>query len=137
MKRAIPIFARLALAAAFLSAIADRFGLWGPPGTAGVGWGDWQTFEAYTGLLAFYLPRALVPLAAWIATVAEAVLAIWLIVGVRTRWAALGSGGLILLFAVSMLGSVGLKPVLDFSVPSAAAAGLLLWQASASAEAAD
>jgi hypothetical protein len=30
------IFLRLALAAGFLSAVADRFGLWGPPGTPGV-----------------------------------------------------------------------------------------------------
>ena len=29
------IFLRFALAAGFLSAVADRFGLWGPPGTPG------------------------------------------------------------------------------------------------------
>ena len=31
---------RVALAAGFLSAVADRFGLWGMPGTPGVAWGD-------------------------------------------------------------------------------------------------
>jgi hypothetical protein len=29
------VFLRLALAAGFLSGVADRFGLWGPPGTPG------------------------------------------------------------------------------------------------------
>jgi len=125
MTRAILIFARLALAASFLSAVADRFGMWGPPGAEGVVGGDWEAFEAYTAVLAFYLPGALVPLAAGVATAAEIILAIWLIVGVRLRLAALGSAALLLLFAVSMFGSLGLKPVLDFSVASAAA-GLLL-----------
>src|SRR5262245_57563211 len=59
------IFLRLALAAAFLSAVADRFGLWGPAGTAGVGWGGFAPFLAYTGKLLFFLPPSLVPVAGW------------------------------------------------------------------------
>ena len=39
-------FRRLALAAGFLSAVADRFGLWGPPGAPNVAWGEWQPFVA-------------------------------------------------------------------------------------------
>ena len=39
---------RVALAFSFLSAVADRFGLWGPFGVAGVGWGDFERFTAYT-----------------------------------------------------------------------------------------
>ena len=36
-------FARVALAAAFLSAVADRFGVWGGPGTEGGGvGGTWR-----------------------------------------------------------------------------------------------
>jgi len=31
-----------------LSAVADRFGLWGPPRAANVSWGDWPHFVAYT-----------------------------------------------------------------------------------------
>ncbi len=37
-------FLRIALAISFLSAVADRFGLWGSPGAANVAWGDWPTF---------------------------------------------------------------------------------------------
>jgi hypothetical protein len=37
---------RLPLAFSFLSAVADRFGLWGPFGTAGVAWGDFERLTA-------------------------------------------------------------------------------------------
>ncbi len=37
-----------ALAAGFLSAVADRFGLWGPTGTPGVAWGGFDPFLVYT-----------------------------------------------------------------------------------------
>ena len=37
---------RVALAATFLSAVADRFGLWGPPGTPGVAWGSIEQYES-------------------------------------------------------------------------------------------
>src|SRR3954469_26048517 len=50
------VFLRLALAAGFLSAVADRFGLWGPAGTPGVGWGGFDPFLAYTGKLLWFLP---------------------------------------------------------------------------------
>ena len=35
---------RWALAVTILSAVADRFGIWGPPGSANVSWGDWPHF---------------------------------------------------------------------------------------------
>ncbi len=43
-------FLRIALAAGFLSAAADRVGLWGAPGTPGVAWGEWSIACA-SGLL--------------------------------------------------------------------------------------
>src|SRR5262249_57164882 len=55
------IFLRLALAAGFLSAVADRFGLWGPPGTPGVAWGGFDPFLAYTGNLLWDLTAGVVP----------------------------------------------------------------------------
>ena len=50
---------RVALAAGFLSAVADRFGLWGMPGTPGVARGDWSHFLTYTGRLNWFLPDSL------------------------------------------------------------------------------
>ena len=58
-------FLRVALAFAFLSAVADRFGLWGAPGLPGVAWGDWPHFMAYFDRLNPWLPAVLRPGAAW------------------------------------------------------------------------
>jgi hypothetical protein len=56
------IILRLALAVGLLSAVADRFGLWGPPGKPMVAWGTFTAFLAYTaqlnpGALAGLYPR--------------------------------------------------------------------------------
>ena len=48
LSNAAPVAMRMALAAGFLSAVADRFGLWGPIGTPGVSWGGFAKFLDYT-----------------------------------------------------------------------------------------
>ena len=120
------IFLRFALAAGFLSAVADRFGLWGPPGTPGVAWGGFDPFLAYTGKLLWYLPAGVVPAAGWAATVLEVALAVGLVAGVRLRAVALASGALLLVFAASMTVALGPEPPLSYSVWSAAAGAFLL-----------
>jgi hypothetical protein len=45
----VRLFARFALGASFLSAVADRFGLWGPYGAKNVARGDFAHFLEYTG----------------------------------------------------------------------------------------
>ncbi len=62
---------RIALAMAFLSAVADRFGLWGPPGSPGVGWGDLTGFNAYVAKLNWFVPAGLIPVVGWASTAAE------------------------------------------------------------------
>src|SRR3954464_439983 len=69
---AAPVAMRVALAAGFLSAVADRFGLWGPFGTPGVSWGGFARFLDYTATLLPYLPTTLVAVAGWGAAVARA-----------------------------------------------------------------
>jgi uncharacterized membrane protein YphA (DoxX/SURF4 family) len=120
------VFLRLALAAGFLSAVADRFGLWGPPGTPGVGWGGFDPFLAYTGELLWFLPTGLVPAAGWAATVLEVLLAVGLLAGVRLRAFALASGLLLTVFALAMTVALGPEPPLSYSVWSAAAGAFLL-----------
>ncbi|WP_074317509.1 DoxX family protein [Singulisphaera sp. GP187] len=120
------VFLRLALAAGFLSAVADRFGLWGPAGTPGVSWGGFDAFLAYTGELLWYLPAGLVPVAGWAATVLEVTLAVGLLAGVRLRAVALASGVLLVVFAVTMTIALGAEPPLSSSVWSAAAGAFLL-----------
>ena len=45
----VRLFARFALGASFLSAVADRFGLWGPYGAKNVAWGDLAHFVESRG----------------------------------------------------------------------------------------
>jgi uncharacterized membrane protein YphA (DoxX/SURF4 family) len=117
---------RVALAVAFLSAVADRLGIWGPPGTDGVSWGNISNYEKYVAQLNWYLPVELVSTVGWIATICEVVFAIGLLIGWRLNWFALGAGLLLTLFAVTMAAAFGPKSPLDYSVPSAAAAAFLL-----------
>ena len=50
------VFLRFALGLSFLSAVADRFGLWGQFGQPNVTWGAFSRFVEYTGRLNSYLP---------------------------------------------------------------------------------
>src|SRR4051794_41609395 len=90
---AAPVAMRMALAAGFLSAVADRFGLWGPIGTPGVSWGGFARFLDYTATLLPFLPTALVAVAGWAAALAETVLGVALPARVRGPPAALARGG--------------------------------------------
>src|ERR671937_3189752 len=92
-------FLRLALAAGFLSAVADRFGLWGPAGAANVAWGGWQPFVDYVAKLNWFAPASVIPALAWASTLAEMVLAIGLLIGWQLRWFALAAGLLLLSFS--------------------------------------
>ena len=119
-------FLRVALATGFLSAVADRFGLWGPAGAANVAWGAWQPFVDYVAKLNWFAPPASTPILAWTATAAEVVLGIGLLIGWQLRWFALAAGLLLLSFAITMTLALGLKAPLDFSVFVAAAGAFLL-----------
>ena len=120
------VFLRCALGTAFLSAVADRFGVWGAPGQPGVAWGDFAHFQIYAAQVNAFLRPPLIPLVAWIATIMEAGLGVMLIVGLCTRAAAVASGGLLLLFALAMTVSLGIKKPFEYSVFSASAGAFLL-----------
>jgi uncharacterized membrane protein YphA (DoxX/SURF4 family) len=120
------VYLRLALAAGFLAAVTDRFGFWGPPGTANVAWGDFQQFAVYTARLNPWAPTALISPLAWLVTGAEIVLSVALIAGVATRQMALASGVLLGLFALGMTVGTGLKSALNASVFAASAGALAL-----------
>jgi thiosulfate dehydrogenase (quinone) large subunit len=122
----ITVLLRWALGTAFLTAVTDRFGVWGTPGAPHVSWGDFAHFLRYAAQVNAFLPPALIPLVAWLATVLETLLGLMLVVGMQTRLAALASGGLLGLFALAMTVSMGVKSALNYSVFSAAAGALLL-----------
>jgi len=120
------VFVRCAIGASFLSAAADRFGLWGAYGQPHVAWGNFSRFTVYTGTLLWFLPAIVHPLMAWTATAGEIVFGLALIVGLFTRVVAFLSGILLLTFALTMTFSLGIKAPLDFSVFSASAGAFLL-----------
>ena len=120
------VFLRLALGISFLSAVADRFGLWGAYGQPNVAWGNYARFVAYTAKLNWFLPAAIIPLLAIISTAAEILFGLLLVLGWNTRITALLSGVLLISFALTMTMALGVKAPLDSSVFSAAAGALLL-----------
>ena len=122
MERFGVLYARLALSAAFLSAVADRFGLWGKYG----GWGNFSNFTRYTAQVNSFMPAFTIPFLAWAATAAELTLGILLILGVWQRWVALGAALLLAWFGTAMAISFGIKSPLDYSVFSASAGALML-----------
>jgi len=121
----IKLFLRLAISLSFLSAVADRFGMW--PAEISV-WGNWQNFVDYTAAINPWIPASLIPMLAVIATIAEIVFGLFLLIGFKTELFAKLSGLLMLIFALSMTFSVGIKSGFDYSVftASAAAFGLSL-----------
>jgi len=120
------VFLRFALGISFLSAVADRFGLWGVYGQPDVAWGNYARFVDYTAKLNWFLPAATIPALAMTATAAETLFGLLLILGWQTRLVALLSGALLAIFALTMTVALGVKAPLDLSVFSAAGGALLL-----------
>jgi len=120
------LFLRIAVSISFLSAVADRLGLWGAPGDAGVAWGNWENFVSYSNSVNSFVSPGIGNILAVIATSLEIIIPVLLLVGFKLRLTALASGTLLLCFALAMTVSFGIKPSLDYSVWTAAAGCFLL-----------
>ena len=112
-------FLRIALSAGFLSAVADRFGMWKKGVSA---WGNWDNYLAYTHTLIPFLSSSMIQFAGIAGTFLEIVFGIGLLTNYQTTILAKGSGFLLLLFAIAMTFSNSIKVPLDYSVFSASAA---------------
>ena len=117
---------RLALGISFLSTVGDRLGLLGPFGNRNIEWGNWDSFIDYTGTMMPFLDRPAVNIMGGIASFAEAVIGILLIIGFKTRVAAIASCLLTLIFALAMTLFLGIKAPINFSVFTVITASLLL-----------
>jgi uncharacterized membrane protein YphA (DoxX/SURF4 family) len=93
---AVVLLARLTIAGAFLSALWHRFD-------------NFHAFIAYAARVNSFLPADVAPYLAVIATTLECLFCLTLLLGIYTRWAALGSAILLFLFATAMAAS-GLTP---------------------------
>lgn len=123
MPKIIKLFLRLALSAGFLSAVADRFGLYSQQVSV---WGNMDAFLKYTHTMLPWLPEMLATFAGWSATILEILFGFCLFLGIKTKFFATLSGVLLLLFGLAMVFSFGLKAPLDYSVFAASAAAFAL-----------
>jgi uncharacterized membrane protein YphA (DoxX/SURF4 family) len=117
---------RLGLGLGFLSAVADRFGLWGSFGQPNIEWGNYSRFLEYTHSLNWYWPAAMIPVLGTVATGAEILFGLVVLVGWHTRVAARLSGLLLVVFATSMTLASGPKPVLNYAVLTGIGGAFLL-----------
>lgn len=116
---------RLALGTGFLTTVSDRLGLL-PAATRNMEWGNWESFITYTGTLMPFLARPAVNVMGGLATLLEASIGILLIVGFKTRQAAMASCALTFIFALAMTMFLGIKAPINFAVFSTCAGSLLL-----------
>jgi thiosulfate dehydrogenase (quinone) large subunit len=114
----IKLFLRFGIGCGFLSAVADRLGLWPVEISA---WGNWESFLAYTKVINPLVPETLIPAVGLVATGAELLFGICLIIGLKTELVAKMSGYLMLLFALAITFSSGIKGAFDYSVFAASA----------------
>lgn len=103
---------RALMASDFLLAVADRFGVLGPPGTPGVVSGDFAHFIDYTRSVASFAPESFGPILAVLATIAELTFATVLLLGIRLPLAAFGAALLLATYATSM--TISLPPAEQF-----------------------
>lgn len=119
---------RLALGLTFLTPVLDRLGILGPLGKGNIEWGDWEHFINYTQKLMPYFDRSMTNVMGGIATVVELVIAVLLIIGYKTKYAALVSSLLTLTFILFMSTSIGIQRPINFGVFTATTASFLLFR---------
>jgi uncharacterized membrane protein YphA (DoxX/SURF4 family) len=111
---------RLSLAAAFLSAVADRFGWWKPFGQGS--WGNMDAFAGYAHQLVPFASGRFLTVIVWAATVTEATLGVLLLTGWRPKRFGAATCLVLMVFGTAMAISLGMESPLSYSVFSAASA---------------
>lgn len=119
----VKLFLRISIALSFLSAVADRLGFWNPEIST---WGNWSSFVEYTEIINPWFPEITIYTIGVLITIIEVVFAFGLLIGYKTEFFAKWSGFLLLLFALAMTFSTGIKGALDYSVFSASAGAFAL-----------
>lgn len=120
------LFLRTALGLSFLSAVADRFGFWGLPGSPAVSWGNWENFLAYSNSLNSFASPQFGTILAIVATALEIIFGMLLIIGFKTKFISIGSGMMLATFGLMMTINYGVKPPFDYSVWTGVGASFLL-----------
>ena len=120
------LYLRLALGIGFILPVLDRTGVFGPAGQHNISWGSWDHFLSYTNTLLPFLSRSVANIFGLLATIAEVLFGVLLIIGYKTRITAIGSCLLTLIFALCMAIFTGIKAPFNYSVFPVSAGSLLL-----------
>jgi putative oxidoreductase len=107
---------RILIGIAFASAVADRLGLMGGPGSPAVAWGTFPRFVTYTGQVNSFLPAAIIPSLAVVETVIECALGVAMLIGWQIRVAVWASTTLLFAFATAMTVSFGFASQFSYAV---------------------
>ena len=118
--RVVRIALRVSLAAAFLSAVADRFGWWEPFGQGS--WGSMASFADYTHRLVPFASGWFLTVIVWGSTATEATLGALLLTGWRPKLVGAATCLVLIVFGAAMAVSLGMEAPLSYSVFSAASA---------------
>ena len=118
--RIVRIALRVSLAAAFLSAVADRFGWWAPFGQGS--WGSMGAFADYAHQLVPFASDWFMTVIVWGATATEATLGVLLLVGWRPKLVGAASCLALGVFGIAMAVSLGMESSLSYIIFSAASA---------------
>jgi len=117
------LYTRIAVGAAFLSAVASRFGVWDLSFNVA---GHFAKFIQFTGEVNSFMPAWTIPYLAVAATIAESTFGILLVLGLWQRWVSIGAAVLLFLFGTAMAISYGPQSPMDYSVFSASGAAVML-----------
>ena len=104
---------RYSIAISFLSAVADRLGLWPKDVSA---WFNWGNFLDYTATLNPWAPESLIPFIGYGITGLECILAVMLVAKYKVKISSILSSVLLFIFVCAMSMTVGVKSVLDYGV---------------------
>ncbi|WP_291143822.1 DoxX family protein [Flavobacterium sp. UBA7680] len=110
------LFLRIALGLGFILPVMDRIGLMGLPGSGKVAWGDWEHFIDYTNTLIPFASRSVANIFGLTATIAEVIIGICLIAGLKIKLAALGAALITATFAVFMIFASGIGAPFQYPV---------------------
>lgn len=111
---------RVSLAAAFLSAVADRFGWWEPVGQGS--WGSMDRFADYAHRLVPFASGWSLTVIVWAATAVEASLGALLLAGWWPKLVGAATCLVLNIFGTAMAVSLGIESPLSYSVFTAASA---------------
>ncbi|MDH2566678.1 DUF417 family protein [Acinetobacter baumannii] len=119
---------RIFIGITFISAVLDRFGLWGKYNGVDVSWGSMNQFYKDVTTLTPWISDNSIYYISWFVTILELILGICMIIGFKIKYTSFLSGILFLIFAISMTMFLSFKLMLNYNVMICALSSFLLFK---------